>query len=497
MVNVSRIFGELLFPERQLLLKSSGGVRHIALPGWFQAMVLAACVVSVGGIGYLAVDFARLHDVVDQRLEEARYVSSGAAAVASANANSDELRAELVQMRRDLATVNQNYTDITFRYQETRDKLGSLTAENDKLRNDLTVATTRAKSVQDSRDKMGPVAAENDKLRNELNTAATRAKTLQDARDDAERRAKVAEQALNSRAQLAKNLDDNKSELRQSEAERTTLQNRVQQLQMELQTANNRAAQLANQLDARERQGLPQVATDPTRASPPPALAAPADNTAQPDILVPVPERKPDAGPRAQAGSELEKLLASTGLDIDRLLGGLPSRGAQGGPYIALGNAASPEVDQKRQEELKKLAKMLPLAAPLPQFQFESPFGARIDPINHRTAFHPGLDLAAPYKSPVYSTGPGKVVFTGERDSYGRMVEIDHGHGIVTRYAHLHRILVARGQQVGGHTEIGELGSTGRSTGPHVHYEVLVEGTPLDPAKFMEAGKNVVQINSK
>jgi murein DD-endopeptidase MepM/ murein hydrolase activator NlpD len=490
-VNVSRIFGEQLFPERQLLLKSSGGVRHIALPSWLQAMVLTACLVSVGGIGYLAWGFARLHDAVDQRIDEARYVTSGAAAAANDTAAIDELR-------RDLATVNQNYGDVNARYQDAQAKLGTLSADNDKLRNDLTAATTRMKTAQDSKDKLGPVAAENDKLRTELGTTTARLKNLQDARDDAERRAKTAEQALNSKAQLAKNLDDNKSELRQSEAERTTLQNRVQQLQMELQAANNRAAQLASQL---ERQGQsPQIATDPARtlpAAPAPAAPLPTDSMKAPDITVPVPDRKPDGGPRAQGGSELERLLASTGLDIDRLLGALPSQAAQGGPYIALGDARAPQIDQKREEELKKLAKMLPLNAPLPQYQFESPFGARIDPINHRTAFHPGLDLAAPYKSPVYSTAPGRVVFTGERDSYGRMVEIDHGHGIVTRYAHLHKILVARGQQVGGHTPIGELGSTGRSTGPHVHYEVLVEGTPLDPAKFMEAGKNVVQINSK
>ncbi|HEU5479507.1 MAG TPA: M23 family metallopeptidase, partial [Candidatus Tumulicola sp.] len=140
---------------------------------------------------------------------------------------------------------------------------------------------------------------------------------------------------------------------------------------------------------------------------------------------------------------------------------------------------------------------VLPLRSPLDQYQLRSDFGPRIDPINHRASFHPGLDLAAPYKSAVYSTGPGTVVFTGTREGYGRMVEIDHGHGIVTRYAHLHRILVARGQKVAAHTKVGELGSTGRSTGPHVHYEVDVDGTPLDPAKFMEAGKNVVQISGK
>lgn len=497
MVNVSRIFGEQLFPERQLLLKSSGGVRHIALPGWLQAAVLMACLISVGGIAYLAFGFARLHEAVDQRIDEARYVSSGAAAAAADDATVDGLRTQVTQMRRDLATVNQNYNDVSQRYQEAHDKLDALTAANEKLRSDLTLATTRIKTSQDAKDKLAPIVAENERLRTELGAMTARNKNLQDARDDADRRAKLAEQALNSKAQLAKNLDDNKSELRQSEAERTTLQNRLQQLQMELQAANNRAASLGGQLDG-VRQGSAQVATEPAHAPIPPVNAAPpVESTAPPDIVAPVPERKPDAGPHAQAGSELERLLASTGLDIDRLLNGLSRPTGQGGPYIALSDARTPEIDQQRQEELKKIAKMLPLGSPLPQYQFESPFGARIDPINHHVAFHPGLDMAAPYKSPVYSTAPGKVIFTGQRDSYGRMVEIDHGHGIVTRYAHLHRILVARGQQVGAHVEIGELGSTGRSTGPHVHYEVLVEGTPLDPAKFMEAGKNVVQISGK
>lgn len=448
-------------------------MRHIALPGWLQAMVLAACLVSIGGIVYLGVGFAHLHEVVDQRIDEARSVV-GASAAATANdvAVMDSMRAELAQMRRDLATVNQNYADVSARYKESSGKLTALASENEKLRNDLTSATTRSKA-------------------------------LLDARDDADRRAKAAEQALNNKSgnvsQLTKYLDDNKSELRQSEAERTTLQNRVQQLQMELQAANSRAAQQSLQSDSKDRPQQ-QIATDPARVQPAPSgsLPLPVERPGPPDIVAPVPERKPDAGqPHAQAGSsELERLLASTGLDIDRMLSGLGAlTTAQGGPYIALGDPRTPVFDQKRQEELKKLAKMLPLAAPLAQYQFESGFGSRIDPINHRASFHPGLDLSAPYKTGVYSTGPGTVIFTGTRDSYGRLVEIDHGHGIVTRYAHLHRILVARGQKLVAHVEIGELGSTGRSTGPHVHYEVLVDGTPLDPAKFMEVGKNVVQIS--
>lgn len=483
MVSVSRIFGEQLFPERQLLLKSSGGVRHIALPGWLQATVLAACLVSVGGIVYLAAGFARLHEAVDQRIEEAR--SSAPLAVSVDPASFDEMRNEMAQMRRDLATVNQNYADVSARYQQARDKFTALASDNDKLRSELSAAVQHVKAMQQD------------------------VKTVQQARDEAERRAKVAEQALNSRAgnmsQLAKNLDDNKSELRQSEAERTTLQNRVQQLQMELQAATSRAtqsgAQQSSQNDAKEH-SQQQIATDPTHPAPVQNAAAPAsvESASPPDVVSPVPTRKPDINqPHAQAGSsELERLLASTGLDIDHLLSSLGARTeGQGGPYIALNGPRAAELEKNRQEELKRLAKVLPLRSPLDQYEVRSDFGPRIDPINHRASFHPGLDLAAPYKSPVYSTGPGTVTFTGTREGYGRMVEIDHGHGIVTRYAHLHRILVARGQRVGVHVEIGELGSTGRSTGPHVHYEVDVDGTPLDPAKFMEAGKNVVQISGK
>ena len=470
MVSVLRIFGEQLFPERQLLIKSSGVVRHVALPGWLQATALAVCLASLGSAVYLAAGFAHLHHMPGQQNATAPQ------AVAPTNSTDlDQLRSQIAQMQRDLATANQNFADANARYQQTRDKLGTTTADNDKLRT-------------------------------ELGTITQRAKTLQQARDEAEHHAKQAEQALNGKAgnlnQLAKSLDDNRAELRQSEAQRTTLQNRVQQLQMELQAATSHAASQSAQAGAKDSQQK-QVATEPphTPVSQGASSTAAVEDSEPPDVVAPMPQHKPDAGtPHARAGSsELEKLLASTGLDIDRLVGSLDasSTEGQGGPYIALNGPRAAELEKNRQEELKRLAKVLPLRAPLDQYQVRSDFGPRIDPINHRASFHPGLDLAAPYKSPVYSTGPGTVIFTGTREGYGRMVEIDHGHGIVTKYAHLHRILVARGQKVAAHTKIGELGSTGRSTGPHVHYEVDVDGTPLDPAKFMEAGKNVVQISGK
>ena len=93
--------------------------------------------------------------------------------------------------------------------------------------------------------------------------------------------------------------------------------------------------------------------------------------------------------------------------------------------------------------------------------------------------------MDASYRSPVYATAPGTVIYAGWLGDYGRAVEIDHGLGIVTLYAHLTRCLVSAGESVDRHSEIGLVGSTGRSTGPHVHYEVRVDGRPIDPAKFL------------
>ena len=134
------------------------------------------------------------------------------------------------------------------------------------------------------------------------------------------------------------------------------------------------------------------------------------------------------------------------------------------------------------------MVKSLPVAAPLHSYEIGSRFGVRGDPINGHAALHTGTDFRAPYMSPVYATAAGVVTFSGYRDDYGKIVEIDHGNGLVTRYAHLNRATVSVGQRVAAQTQIGFLGSTGRATGPHVHYEVVVNGEPQDPEKFMALG---------
>jgi murein DD-endopeptidase MepM/ murein hydrolase activator NlpD len=137
----------------------------------------------------------------------------------------------------------------------------------------------------------------------------------------------------------------------------------------------------------------------------------------------------------------------------------------------------------------------LPLATPVSGAQFErtSGFGARVDPISGQYSFHPGVDFAGPWGSVIESTAPGTVIYAGQRGGYGNMVEIDHGFGIHTRYGHLSSILVQVGTNVPTGTPIGRLGSTGRSTGPHVHYEVWYNDQVRNPSAFIEAGRHVYQ----
>ncbi len=140
---------------------------------------------------------------------------------------------------------------------------------------------------------------------------------------------------------------------------------------------------------------------------------------------------------------------------------------------------------------LSAAAQSLPFSAPTSGTTRASGFGARLDPITGQPAFHPGLDFAGPMMTPIHAAGPGVVSFTGVRTGYGNTVEIDHGHGLKTRYGHLAAIAVSIGQHVALGQRIAAMGSTGRSTGPHLHYEVLLDGRPQNPQRFLEAGENV------
>lgn len=175
--------------------------------------------------------------------------------------------------------------------------------------------------------------------------------------------------------------------------------------------------------------------------------------------------------------------------------------GGQGGPYIPVGDLTEYYQSQEQQiavevsrlKELTQLVEALPLASPITNAEMKSPFGRRVDPFTGRVAFHAGLDLAGADGSKIASTGEGIVTFAGRSGAYGKVVDIDHGYGITTRYGHMREILVEVGQKVKTGSVLGIQGTTGRSTGPHVHYEVRFNDKVLNPRNFLQAGQYALQ----
>ena len=451
-----------LFPERQILVRAEGRVSYVTLSRRAQIAMATTGVAAIAVLAYgLAGPLYRVQATAEQLAPQVA-----------------ELQTQVAELQRQLAAANAQRAQPPS------------TAAADESKAAVDEARERIKALEQARDR---AIAEQKEMQRQLGQAQEAANTR-----------------AQSLAQLNRTLDANRGE-------RQSMQARLHQLETELESANARTSQYKSDLAGNERK-LQQLAAEHDRtaaerdrlqarltelqgrSSALPPLAPSAAEQA------PAPLPQPGAPSRAIAdrppdqrsdnivnSSEVERLLASTGIDVERLLGrfgSLPQ--GQGGPYVALDGGRLAGADA-RSEELQKIIKTLPLGAPLAHYQIESGFGGRADPFHGRQAFHAGVDMSAPYRSPVYSTAPGRVTFTGVKDNYGKVVEIDHGNGILTRYAHLHRIVVARGQTVEMHHQVGEMGSTGRSTGPHLHYEVVVDGTAQDPEKFLQAGKNVVQ----
>lgn len=199
--------------------------------------------------------------------------------------------------------------------------------------------------------------------------------------------------------------------------------------------------------------------------------------------------------------STAERVIERAGLDIDDVFHGqeTPKHTAEGGPFVAAvsgplaAERAALHADLAHWQMLRALVKRMPLAAPLDRYAVSSPFGRRRDPMNSRKAMHNGLDLISALGSPVRAPAPGKVVFAGRNGGYGNFVEIDHGKSLRTRYGHLRSIKVKKGDTVEFMQPIGTLGNSGRSTGAHLHYEVLIAGKPVNPMNFIRAGQHVFQ----
>jgi murein DD-endopeptidase MepM/ murein hydrolase activator NlpD len=191
-------------------------------------------------------------------------------------------------------------------------------------------------------------------------------------------------------------------------------------------------------------------------------------------------------------------VFTDLGLNLAQLEAATP-RSAMGGPFVPVKLSADAgaferqlyriNVTRTQMQRLNATLTLVPFRKPVVgEVEFTSGFGVRSDPFLGRPAMHTGLDFRAATGDPVRATANGKVSSSGWMGGYGRMVEVDHGNGLSTRYGHLSEIHVKVGDVVKIGQVIGAVGSTGRSTGPHLHYETRIDGDAVDPQKFLRAG---------
>ncbi|PCJ34101.1 MAG: hypothetical protein COA93_05605 [Alphaproteobacteria bacterium] len=178
---------------------------------------------------------------------------------------------------------------------------------------------------------------------------------------------------------------------------------------------------------------------------------------------------------------------------------------AMGGPFILY--SENFDIDFSNSEPFAKLyshynrlidlesaVRHIPIGKPAKKYYISSSFGIRKDPFKKKWARHQGIDMAGWWDTPIYASANGTVLKAGVNGAYGKFIEIDHGNGFRSRYGHLSKIKVKKGEQVTLEQEIGLMGSTGRSTSPHLHYEIWFNGKPINPMKIFKAADNVLKI---
>ena len=192
----------------------------------------------------------------------------------------------------------------------------------------------------------------------------------------------------------------------------------------------------------------------------------------------------------------VEERIAALGIAMDT-----SKPEAMGGPFIPATSDMSHDKlaeDAEKVElaldyfmQLKRNVYKLPISHPLPTGHLSSPFGIRKDPFLNRMSMHAGIDIADEYGSIIRSAGQGTVVYAGSRAGYGRMVEVDHGNGVTSRYGHMSKVLAKKGEKVTKGSILGKVGSSGRSTGPHLHFETRIRNKAVNPYSFLIAGQEL------
>ncbi len=425
------------FAERQIYVRKSGSVTFVPLSSRSLVILMVLFIMIAGWVGYASV-----HVIFNNGLGAKR---------------EQEVREMQLAYENELNRLRLSYDDLNAQLVLTRDWFSETTDNLEKRHNDLTLVFEQHAAVSDELRKMqvsfSSIAKSNQRNRNKTELVA-RGRSGQEDRLESR---SVAAKSDDSEITLARNETvvlpkdgDTMPHLAENVYDRVT--------SLELRQKDLLDA-LEEKIDLRiaEFEGV----INGTEILEPETFMAqvlPEDERAIGGPYIPLSGEKPGIN------SELHRQLYRISSNLERL------------------------------ENLSTAVTKIPLSLPIHDYSVTSGFGPRLDPFKKRAAFHAGVDFGTATGTPVYATLSGTVTRSGYKGPYGLVVEIDHGNGFRSRYGHLARSRVRRGQAVEFQQHIADAGNSGRSTGPHLHYEVWYEGKVRDPLAFLDAGKQIFNI---
>ncbi|MDF2232542.1 DUF5930 domain-containing protein [Albimonas sp. CAU 1670] len=451
-------------PERRLTIRAGNDVRRLSLTPRMQLLGAAAIVGLLGWTGYATVSgfvAATERDALAARVAQ---LETGAVNVgAEVESRHAQALAELASDSH--ARIQTLIEDRDAARRSAEDALGKLAVMTREL-------ARRQSRLVEAADSEAELSAALDSLRGKLADAVAERDAAQ--RRQTELARQVAELSRETGAE-----DQAEAEWTASIAEVTAA--------LEQTTEERDAAAL---LQAALRERLATMEADQARAE-----EARSRLFAQLEDAV-------------QAGlGGLESMFEKVGVDPERVVAEMRrDYSGEGGPFIPVDETPTPDLISADAQRVASLlggleraslmqvaAAKMPVAKPVRAgFRFTSGFGVRKDPKNGRMRMHAGVDFASDVGTPIYSAADGVVVFSGWQSGYGRVVKIRHAFGFETVYGHLNAARVKVGDRVAREDRIGDMGRTGRVTGPHLHYEIRLNGKPVNPMKYVEAARNVL-----
>lgn len=434
---------ERYFPEREVYVRSHGSVRYLTLSTRTQIIGAAAIVGIVAWATIFTVRSAVTSSHIasqDQALTEVR----------------DAYESRVARLQDRYQRLQAELDDSERRFDEVMNQISS---KHGQLENKAGVELALQGRLEASRRRLREVTAQRDETLTKLEELRLRTLEMERKLVEAQR---AAEQRRASLDDFVATLDDTVGERDEARTKVRSLSKEVVAMTRQIEEIRRHQSQVMAQLG------------EATEAS----------------------------------IGELERILGRAGVDVDGLIKEIErTYTGEGGPFIPIlyrvpeSARGFPTNEQAVAEALDKLQRInslkiaverLPLSRPLrASYRFTSGYGPRRHPVTGRWTAHHGVDMAAPKGTEIYSPVDGVVTYAAEQRGYGKVVKVRHALGYETVYAHMSKIRVSKGETVKRGTIVGEVGSTGRSTGNHLHYEIRRYRKPLNPVRYFKAGENV------